>query len=142
MRRRAVQLNDLKLKQIQNEQLVIRVRLQISQNAQFKANKSSVGQATRAEQKLVLVSSFTQSKPIRKSPADILREEKDIRVKSVEEARRILESMPELRPGPGNRMPGLRGGRNTYRGDLINLKIQPAQKIMIVVDMLISPTTI
>ena len=41
MRRRAVQLNDLKLKQIQNEQLVIRVRLQISQNAQFKANKCS-----------------------------------------------------------------------------------------------------
>jgi len=41
MRRRAVQLNDLKLKQIQNEQLVIRARLQISQNAQFKANKSS-----------------------------------------------------------------------------------------------------
>ena len=60
MRRRAVQLNDLKLKQIQNEQLVIRVRLQISQNAQFKANKSSVGQATQAEQKQVQSSSRTQ----------------------------------------------------------------------------------
>ena len=60
MRRRAVQLNDLKLKQIQNEQLVINARLQISQNAQFKANKSSVGQATQAEQKQVQSSSRTQ----------------------------------------------------------------------------------
>ena len=49
-----------------------------------------------------------------------LRQGFDVRVGSVEEARELLDKMPELKPGPGNLMPGLRDRRNTYRGDLIN----------------------
>ena len=50
-----------------------------------------------------------------------LRQGIDVRVNSVEDAREILDNMPELRPGPGgNIMPGLRDRKNTYRGDLIN----------------------
>lgn len=51
---------------------------------------------------------------------DSLRSGKDVRVESVTEARNILDNMPELKPGPGNLMPGLRDRSNTYRGDLIN----------------------
>jgi RHS repeat-associated protein len=61
--------------------------------------------------------------------ADLLRQGKDVHVKDVKEAREILHSMPELRPGPGNVMPGLRDRRNTYRGDLINTTDPTSPKI-------------
>ncbi|MET0010104.1 MAG: hypothetical protein ABW109_19760 [Candidatus Thiodiazotropha sp. 6PLUC4] len=61
--------------------------------------------------------------------ADLLRQGKDVHVKDIKEAREILHSMPELRPGPGNAMPGLRDRRNTYRGDLINTKDPTSPKI-------------
>jgi hypothetical protein len=52
-----------------------------------------------------------------------------VHVKDVKEARAILDSMPELSPGPGNIMPGLRDRRNTYRGDLINKQDPESSKI-------------
>jgi hypothetical protein len=61
--------------------------------------------------------------------ADLLRQGKDVHVKDVKEAREKLHSMPELRPGPGNVMPGLRDRRNTYRGDLINTTDPTSPKI-------------
>jgi hypothetical protein len=61
--------------------------------------------------------------------ADLLRQGKDVHVKDVNEAREILRCMPELQPGPGNVMPGLRDRRNTYRGDLINKTDPSSPKI-------------
>ncbi|MBR9729634.1 hypothetical protein G3R48_16825, partial [Shewanella intestini] len=63
------------------------------------------------------------------SKADQLRQGKDVRAKDVKEAREILDSMPELRPGPGNVSPGMRDRRNTFRGDLINTKDPTSSKI-------------
>ncbi len=63
------------------------------------------------------------------SKADLLRQGKDVRAKDVAEAREILDSMPELRPGPGNVSPGMRDRRNSFRGDLINTKDPTSSKI-------------
>ncbi|MEW5251571.1 toxin TcdB middle/N-terminal domain-containing protein [Microbulbifer sp. 2201CG32-9] len=69
----------------------------------------------------------TKDAPV--SKADLLRQGKDVNVKDVKEARQILDSMPELRPGPGNVSPGFRDRRNSYRGDLINIKDPTSSKI-------------
>ena len=50
-----------------------------------------------------------------------LRAGKNVIARDVKEARQILDSMPELRPGPNNITPGMRDRPNTYRGDLINI---------------------
>ena len=61
--------------------------------------------------------------------AEQLRNGKDVRVNDVKEAREILDSMTELRPGPGNVTPGMRDRRNSYRGDLINTKDPTSPRI-------------
>jgi hypothetical protein len=86
---------------------------------------SAVAGKARASAKLV--SKFREPKGT--SKADLLRQGKDVHVKDVKEAREILDSMLELRPGPGNVSPGFRDRRNTFRGDLINTKDPTSSKI-------------
>ncbi len=58
-----------------------------------------------------------------------LRNGEDITVSSVEEARMILDSMPELKPGGGgDYIPGTFDPPGTYRGDLIN-KADPSNTV-------------
>ena len=52
---------------------------------------------------------------------DALRRGEDVHVRNAEEAREVLDNMPELKPGGGgSRNPEFMDGPNTYRGDLIN----------------------
>ncbi len=49
-----------------------------------------------------------------------LRAGQDVNVSSVEDARALLDYMPELQPAPGSGGPGTYPPPGTYRGDLIN----------------------
>ena len=61
---------------------------------------------------------------------DILRNGGEIRVSSVDEARNILDNMPELKPsGSGGYIPGDIDPPGTYRGDLINKQDPESSKI-------------
>ena len=51
-----------------------------------------------------------------------LRAGRDVNVRSVQEARRLLSHMNELKPAPGSGGPGTYAPRGTYRGDLVNTK--------------------
>jgi len=85
------------------------------------------GKVAKSSKKLIRKSDGGVTKGT--SKADQLRQGKDVRAKDVKEAREILDSMPELRPGPGNVSPGMRDRRNTFRGDLINTKDPTSSKI-------------
>ncbi|UWX93073.1 hypothetical protein N2K86_20925 [Enterobacter mori] len=67
------------------------------------------------------VPDFNNSNPNRDKQIEKLRKGEDITVNSVEEARDILDHMPELKPGGGgDYIPGTFDPSEAYRGNLIN----------------------